>query len=165
MKFAFSPPSNTSPSFLTMRRLLMSHRSLSGKLHLICFFFTYFNLEALWWSTVIRVICFKGSRSIRRSKPIWRRTIFGAYSSILSWGWRGCMTSRSCTEIWSQPTYFWTVMALQNSVIWTSARLRRKDCCTRRRARRITRRPRYGKINPMTASRTFGAWAAFYMNL
>lgn len=164
MKFAFSPPSNTSLSSLTMRRLLMSHRSLSGKLHLICFF-TYLNLEALWWSTVIRVICFKGSRSTRRSKPIWRRTIFGAFSSILSWGWRGCMTSRSCTEIWSQLTYSWTVMALQNSVTWTSARLRRKDYCTRRRARRITRRLRCGKINPMIANRTFGAWAAFYMNL
>lgn len=70
------------------------------------------------------------------------------------------MRSRSCTEISNRPTFSLSSMALLNLVTWMfPSRPKKMVCSSRRLARPIMHRQRYGKISPTIIRVIYGLWA------
>lgn len=100
--------------------------------------------------------CFKKYNDIRKSKHTLERKRFGEFSYKSFKDWKPFTMHTYYIEILSLQMYFLIEMDLQSLVIWTWAKLQRKDFYILKLALRIMPHLRFGKISHMIVSQIFG---------
>ena len=93
----------------------------------------------------------------RRDSSLMKHKFGGPWFTQWEDSWN-CTGSRSCTETWSRPTYFWTRRARPNWETSTCLKLPNKDSCIPKRAPLTMRVQKSGTKSHMTPNLIFGRW-------